>query len=148
MTDPRDAYLKMLEQLAGGELSALQRKCFELLKAHPEGLTRQEFVLEIFGYRPVNVAGDTNDRKVRKALEALRGRLFPIVSTSARAGYRLDTSRDAVMGMVREWMSRRDKLTDLINKAVKFYEIPVAYAEPVHAVQLEFGIKRTVAVES
>lgn len=134
-----DIYRRMLEELGAGELNQLQNDVFDLLRRYPSGLTRAEFVQQLFGYTPTDLANDVNDRKVRKAIEALRGRLFPIVSSSGEAGYRLDTSRAAVAGMVREWMSRREKLTDLINKAVKFYEIP-EYSEPVQVSQLEMAL--------
>jgi hypothetical protein len=67
---------------------------------------------------------DTKDRKVRKAIEALRGRLVPIVSSSGQAGYRLDTSTEARGRMLADLVSRRDKLTDLIARAAKFYQVP------------------------
>lgn len=129
-------YEKLLEELASGELPKLQREVFNLLKSSPTGRTRAEMVIAIFGYRPTNLAADVNDRKIRKAIEALRARLVPIVSSSGEAGYRLDTSRETVRKMISEWASRREKLQDLINAAAKFYEMPEFYVEPVTATQV------------
>lgn len=135
--NPNNVYENLLEELAAGELTVLQRKVFELLRDNPDGLTRYDLVAQIYGYRPVTVDGNKHDRKIRKAISALRERLFPIVSTSGEPGYRLDTSRDAVEKMIRELQSRRDRITDQIVAASKFYSIPVSYEDAVDAVQLE-----------
>ncbi len=134
---PSDVYETMLEELADGEMPKLQRQIFNLLKDHREGLDRYQLVHFIYGYLPVKIDGNTDDRKIRKAISALRERLFPIVSTSGEPGYRLDTSREAVEKMIRELQSRRDRITDQIVAASKFYSIPVSYEDAVDAVQLE-----------
>ena len=128
------AYARLLEELAGGELTDLQRKIYDLLKENPDGYSRQELVLRIYGYYTENLADDHNDRKIRKAIEKLRQRLFPILSTSARPGYRLDTSREAVLKMIAELQGRKNHIQAQINAAAKFYEIP-EYREPVEATQ-------------
>jgi hypothetical protein len=112
-------YERLLEELAAGEMTKLQRRIFELLKDNPDGLTRGELVY-----------------KIRKAIEALRRRLFPIVSTSSQAGYRLDVSRETVLKMIGELQHRKAKIQDQINAAAKFYSIP-EFTEPVMATQLE-----------
>ena len=137
MTHP--VYEHMLEELAGGELTELQRSLFGLLKAHPEGLTRQELVMKIYGYWPTDVNGNSDDRKIRKAVERMRQRLFPIVSTSSKPGYRLDTSREAVNKMIAELIHRKAKLDGQIHAAAKFYEIP-EYREPMEAKQMELAL--------
>jgi hypothetical protein len=119
-------YENMLAELAE-ELPAIERKVFDALKRNPQGLKREQLVAIVFG-APVKagalVNNDTKDRKVRKAIESLRSRLVPIVSSSAQAGYRLDTSRDGRARMLADLISRRDKLSDLISRAAKFYELP------------------------
>jgi hypothetical protein len=129
-------YERLLEELAAGEMTKLQRRIFELLKDNPDGLTRGELVYKIYGYVPSNLGNDNNDRKIRKAIEALRRRLFPIVSTSSQAGYRLDVSRETVLKMIGELQHRKAKIQDQINAAAKFYSIP-EFTEPVMATQLE-----------
>lgn len=116
-------YAQMLTELAG-EIDQLMKDVFRLLKENPEGLSRQELVLHIMGYWPQSLDGNADDRKIRKAIDRLRNRLIPIVSSSAHPGYKLSTSRDEVRGMIAEWRSRVEKLTDLINAAAKFYEMP------------------------
>jgi SMC interacting uncharacterized protein involved in chromosome segregation len=126
--EPKQIYDKLLEELKDGELSEIQRQVFQLLQEFPEGLSRQDLVLKICGYWPESLDGNTDDRKIRKAIERLRQRLFPIISTSGKPGYRLDVSRDAVRGMINELRSRKAHLEKQIEAALKFYEIPATYA--------------------
>ncbi len=134
-----DTYEAILQELASGEMTVLQKQIFELLKSSPQGCTRQELVYAIFGYVPQNLNGNVDDRKIRKAIEGLRSRLFPIVSNSGQAGYRLDVSREGVRKMLADLRSRRDKIQEQINAAAKFYSIPDAYEPPMQATQLELG---------
>jgi hypothetical protein len=133
MTHP--AYEKLLEELAKGQLNELQRNIYKLLKEHKEGLTREQLVMQLFGYYPGNLNDNTDVRKIRKAIETMRKRLFPIVSTSTKAGYRLDISREAVLKMIRELQARKEHIQDQIDAAAKFYELPPEYREPVQATQ-------------
>ncbi len=138
--NPEVTYETILEQLANGELTDLQRQIFKLLKENPNGLDRYQLVFKIYGYLPVKIEGNTDDRKIRFAIQALRKRLFPIVSTSGRPGYRLDVSREAVQKMIRELRSRRDRIDEQITAASKFYDLPVVYTEPVTATQKELAL--------
>lgn len=135
--NPNKVYETMLEELAAGQLNDLQKQIFQLLRDNPDGLDRFQLVHRIYGYIPVKIDGNTDDRKIRKAIERLRQRLFPIVSTSGKPGYRLDTSRDAVTKMIRELESRRDHINEQITAASKFYNIPVVYQnDPSQAQQM------------
>jgi biotin operon repressor len=127
-------YEKILIDLASGELTVLQRQVYDLLKKYPDGLSRENLVFMIYGYLPVRLDANADDRKIRKAIERLRQRLFPIVSTSAKPGYRLDFSRQAVAKMLAELQSRRDHIQEQINSAAKFYQLP-EYLEPIKATQ-------------
>ena len=139
--NPSKVYETMLEELAAGQLNDLQKQVFELLRDNPDGLDRYQLVHRIFGYIPVKVDGNNEDRKIRKAIERLRQRLFPIVSTSSKPGYRLDTSREAVTKMIRELESRRDHINEQITAASKFYNIPVTYQnDPIMVKQMEMQI--------
>jgi hypothetical protein len=138
---PSETYEKMLEELAAGEMTALQRKIFDLLRDYPQGYTRQELVCAIFGYMPTKIDGNTDDRKIRKAIERLRKRLFPIVSTSGKPGYRLDVSREAVRKMLLELESRKARLQEQIEAVSKFYEMPTTYRpDPAAVKQMELAI--------
>ena len=135
--NPSETYELLLDELAAGEMTTLQRKVFELLRDYPQGYTRQELVYAIFGYVPIRIDGNTDDRKIRKAIERLRKRLFPIVSTSGQPGYRLDVSREAIQKMLAELRSRRDHIQEQINAVAKFYEMPTEYRPEESARQLE-----------
>ena len=133
--NPTNVYENLLEELAAGQLNDLQRQVFELLRDNPDGLDRFQLVHHIYGYIPVKIDGNTDDRKIRKAIERLRQRLFPIVSTSGRPGYRLDTSKEAVSKMIHELQSRRARIDEQIEAASKFYNIPVTYQTDPSQVQ-------------
>jgi hypothetical protein len=130
-------YETLLEEIAEGALNDRQRSIFALLKRHPEGLTRHELVQKLDGYTPLDINNDRADRRNRKAIELMRQRLFPIVSDSRKAGYRLDTSRDAVLKMIAELQSRKQKIQITIDAAAKFYNIPVEYVDETKVTQLE-----------
>lgn len=139
--DPRKTYEQMLEQLAQGDMTKLQRGVFEALRDNPNGLDRYELVEILFGYRPDSVEGNIDDRKIRKAINRLRERLFPIVSTSRRPGYRLDVSHEAVTKMINELQSRKARIEEQIEAASKFYSIPVFVPDPSLTVtQLELNV--------
>lgn len=121
-------YDQLIDELNLGELEHLERRVFEILKANPGGVTRSELVYLVYGARVQDLAGSTQDRKIRKAIESLRGRLVPIVSSSGEAGYRLDTSREAIEKMMSEWRSRIERLQERLNAAAKFYRMPEFYA--------------------
>jgi len=125
--NPKEIYTRLEQELENGELNDLQKQVFTLLKENPAGLSRQDLVMKIYGYWPETLEGNTDDRKIRKAIERLRQRLFPILSTSGRPGYRLDISREAVNKMLNELRSRRTHIDEQINATLKFYEIPIAY---------------------
>jgi hypothetical protein len=137
MSEPGAVYETILKELEDGELSEIERKVYQALERNPKGLKRQQLVAMVFGQvtgmQIVN--NNTKDRKVRKAIESLRARLVPIVSSSAEAGYRLDTSAEGRRRMVQDLISRRDKLSDLIRRAEKFYSLPGEYKPAEHARQ-------------
>ena len=47
--------------------------------------------------------------------------MIPIVSSSGEAGYRLDTSPDAIENMVLEWESRIAHLQQKVQIAKQYY---------------------------
>lgn len=138
---PKDIYERLEQELENGALNELQKQVFTLLKDNPAGLSRQDLVLKIFGYYPETLEGNTDDRKIRKAIERLRQRLFPIVSTSSKPGYRLDISRKAVEQMLSELRSRKAHIDEQINATLKFYDIPLEYlTDPKEVTQLEMSV--------
>jgi hypothetical protein len=130
-------YEELLEELTH-ELPEIERKVFDALKRNRDGLKREQLVAIVYGgtVKAGSILNNsTKDRKVRKAIESLRSRMVPIVSSSGQAGYRLDTSRQARERMLADLISRRDKLSELISRAAKFYEMPESYSAPVAVVQ-------------
>lgn len=135
---PSQIYDQLLQSLENGELNKLERQIFLLLKEHPAGLSRQDLVLKIQGYWPEKLDGNTDDRKNRKAIQRLRERLVPIVSTSGQPGYRLDISREGVDRMLAELRCKKDLLEQQIESTLKFYSIPIKYmTDPKEVKQLE-----------
>jgi hypothetical protein len=126
-------YDRILEELASGELPELERQVLDLLRLNPDGMTRYEFLLNIYGpgfayhAKARGLANSTEDRKIREAIAALREKGICIVSSSGESGYRLDTSPEAVRAMINEWQSRIDRLKEHIRKVVITYDIPHEY---------------------
>jgi hypothetical protein len=120
-------YELILEEMEAGELTRIERKVFDALRTHPAGLRREQLVAIVYG-QSVRAGGlknnSTFDRKVRLAIASLRARLVPILSSSGQAGYRMDTSEESRRKMVRELLSRRAHLDELIARATKFYGLP------------------------
>ena len=115
-------YQKLLNELEAGELNEIERKILEALMKAPKGLTRQGLIRVVFSVEPQhNLGNDPHDRKIRKGIESLRNRLIPIVSSSGEAGYRLDTSPDAIENMVIEWESRIAHLQQKVQIARQHY---------------------------
>ena len=123
--EPAEVYSKLLHEL-WSELEMIERDVFIALRNHPAGLKRQQLVAIVFNESrsPVMANNDTKDRKVRKAIESLRMQGVPIVSSSGRAGYRLDGSEKAKREMLAELRSRRDRLNELILMVSNFRTVP------------------------
>ena len=130
-----DVYEQLLAQLTGGELSELERRVFNDLKISPKGRTRLELIGDIYGFlalcnaKDIGLSNSHEDRKIRKAIESLRHRLVPIVSTSSQAGYRLDASPEAIGKMLSELYSRRAHLDEQIKNVEQFCIMPGAVPE-------------------
>jgi hypothetical protein len=126
-------YETILSELDSGVMTELERKIFDALSKHREGLKRGQLVAICFGESVKAGASNNNngkDRRVRMAIGRLRERMVPIVSSSGEAGYRLDTSETARKRMVMDLVSRRDKLTELINRMARIYAVPVEFPTP------------------
>jgi hypothetical protein len=78
----------------------------------------------VFGEEPGNnLSNDTRDRKIRKGIEHLRNLGFPIVSTSGKAGYKLDTNPQHIEDMIREWESRITHLQHRVGAARHYRDV-------------------------
>lgn len=117
-------YEKLLEELNAGELPTIVRKILDALSQAPKGLTRKGLIRIVFGEEPDNnLSNDTRDRKIRKGIEHLRNLGFPIVSTSGKAGYKLDTDPKNIKCMIRELKSRIMHLQQRVDAISSYYDL-------------------------
>ena len=115
-------YERLLAELDAGELSELERKVLDALLKAPNGITRRGLIRVVYGVEAQrNLSNDPNDRKIRKAIESLRNRMIPIISSSGKAGYRLDTSPEAIQNMTRELKSRIAHMEQKIEAIQQHY---------------------------
>lgn len=136
-------YDQLLADLAAGQLNELERQVLYLLTNSPKGLTRYDLLEQVFGIQARDLAEErglansTDDRKIREAIESLRDSGVPIVSSSGKAGYRLDTSQEAVGAMIAEWQSRVENLQQRIRTASRFnlVQLPIKTAPSKRPVQ-------------
>jgi len=118
-------YEKLLAEMNAGELSEIERRVLEVLLKMPGGITRRELVRRIYGVEAQrNLSNDPYDRKIRKAIERMRECLIPIVSSSGKTGYRLDTSPEAIQNMIAEMESQIAHLRQLLEEVSQFYDLP------------------------
>ena len=116
-------YEKLLAELNAGELPIIARKILNTLLQAPKGITRKGLIRTVFGEEPGNnLSNDTRDRKIRKSIEHLRNLGLPIVSTSGKAGYKLDTDPKNIEEMIREWESRIVHLQHRVDAARHYRE--------------------------
>lgn len=130
MTTP--VYDQILEELQV-ELDELERKIFDALTANPDGLTRRELIFVIYGVRflPFEDLGSSKyDRKIRLAIASMQERLVPIVSSSGKAGYKLDASKETAEKMAIEMESRAAKLREKARRIRMFHSIPIPVELP------------------
>lgn len=118
-------YEKLLAELGAGELSELERKVLEVLLKAPNGITRRGLVQAIYGVEAQrNLSNDPHDRKIRNAIERMRECLIPIVSSSGKAGYRLDTSPVAIQNMIAELESQIAHMKQRLEEVCQIYDLP------------------------
>ena len=123
-------YKKLKSELNAGELPILAYKILELLSQAPSGLSRRELVRKVFGGKPITHLGnDTRDRKIRKGIESLRDKGIPIVSTSGKAGYRLETDPQGIADMLDEMRSR---IAHLERKVQAIQHFSTSFTKPAH----------------
>lgn len=114
-------YEKLLNELENGKLEEIKRKILEALLRAPQGITRRGLVRVVFDKEAQkNLSNDTRDRKIRKAIESLRDRGVPIVSTSGKAGYKLETDPEKIAEMLDEMKSRIAHLNQKVQAIQTF----------------------------
>lgn len=108
------------DQLLQEVTDELERKVFEALsKRNGQPMTRGDLVFEIFGeyVQKSELSSNTNDRKIREAIERLRKRDFPIHSSSGEAGYMLTADEEAIDEYIGEQEARIERLRENIIAA-------------------------------
>ncbi len=114
-------YEKLLAELENGNLEEIKGKILEALLRAPQGLTRKGLIRVVFAEEAQkNLSNDTRDRKIRKAIESLRDRGIPIVSTSGKAGYKLETDPGKIAEMLGEMRSRIAHLEQKVESMQRF----------------------------
>src|SRR5512139_3943805 len=105
------------EQLLAEVTDTLERKVFEILIEHQgKAVTREDFIFLIYGryVQKSALSSDTDDRKVREAIERLRKKDYPIHSSSGEAGYMLTTDEGAIDEYIGEQEARIARLRENI----------------------------------
>jgi hypothetical protein len=129
-------YARILSELEAGERNSIARRLFDLLQKNPGGMTRRQLVPAVFGKSArLDINSDTNDRKIRATIAAMREKCIPIVSTSGEPGYRLDDSHEARITLLAELISRRDRLNEQIKAVSTVWEISAADVDMSEAKQ-------------
>ena len=108
-------------ELESGALDEIQCAIHRRLLDAPQGLTRAELIREVFGEEPGrNLGNNTLDRKIRKGIERLRDLGVPIVSTSGKAGYKIQTDPAEIAAMIDEMESRIRHLRQKVQSIERF----------------------------
>lgn len=101
----------------------LEKRVFDVLVASAgQDVTRRELILAIFGVQVAeweDLSNNKLDRKIRKCIERLRKKDFSIVSSSGKAGYRLDLDDESMDAYIVELNSRRESLSVSIEHAYR-----------------------------
>lgn len=97
------------DQLLAEVTDRLERQVLDILLDNPgRRITRQEFVMKLFGYPPADLANSTEDRQVRECIERLRAKDWPIVSSSGEAGYQIEDDEEKIREFAAEQSARAE----------------------------------------
>jgi hypothetical protein len=105
--------------LLDGITDEMEKKVIRCLINHAgERVTREQMVLEVHGiYVQKNaLASSTEDRQNREIIERLQEHHYPIISSSAQAGYILGAEDKELDDYLTELSSRRARLDEKISK--------------------------------
>jgi len=116
--NPRDFYDNLLSQITEED----EKKVFEIF-AHRIGqrISREYLLQEVYGVIITDVEYlnmDSHDRMIRKHIENLRLKSFPIVATSGNAGYIMVDDPDLIDAYIAEESNR---ILHLENKIQMLY---------------------------
>lgn len=111
---PSEYYKYLLDSLS----DETERRIFRILVDHiGTPIKRVELISLVFGKTVAEeeLANNGRDRAIRKYIEALRSKSFPIVSTSSEAGYELCADPDRVDKYIAEENSRIARINEKIG---------------------------------
>ena len=96
-------------------------------------ISRRRLIYDVFRHViPENeLANSAEDRQIRKAIENLRLRGQPIISSSASKGYSLLTDKHEIEKMITEMESRRESLADQIRSLRNTYGLAPRALAPI-----------------
>lgn len=115
---PSEYYQSILDSID----SDLERRVFDLLAVHiGEPISRTFMISFLFGedIEEAETGNNPRDRAIRKCIENLRSRDFPIVSTSGEAGYCLSDDPLKIDRCVAEDRSRIDRMQSKISHLLR-----------------------------
>ena len=146
--DGKQTYTKLLKEWEA-TMDTLEARVFSILRqAYPEGRTRQQLVMDVYGeLTQANINNDTHDRTIRKAISNMRLRDIPIFSTSGASGYRLDLSENDLGKLIGDMRRRRENIDSQIRslektvarlKYARESKLPESYPPREKAEQLHF----------
>jgi hypothetical protein len=130
-------------------MDTLEARVFSILRdCYPEGRTRRQLVLYVFGENAQeNINNDKHDRAIRMAIHNMRLRDIPIFSDSGHSGYRLELSENTLGTMITDLRNRRESIDEQITslektrarlKYAREAELPETYPARDKAEQLKF----------
>jgi gamma-glutamyl-gamma-aminobutyrate hydrolase PuuD len=113
-------YTKLLNEWEA-IMDTLEARVFSVLRqAYPEGRTRRQLVLDVYGEEASeNINNDTRDRGIRMAISKMRKRNIPVFATSGGSGYRLEMSENTLGKMISDMRGRRERLDETITSLEK-----------------------------
>lgn len=102
---PSEFYESLLAQIN----DETEKAVFEALSGLiGQRVSRVDLVMIVFGHgvNPDELSQDADDRKIRKCIEALRLKGFPIIASSGESGYALVDDPALMDGYIAEEMAR------------------------------------------
>lgn len=110
------------QEILNGITDDLERRVFDQLSQHlGEAVLRTELIEALYGERVESgeLASHPHDRAIRKCVEALQTKGFPIVSSSSEAGYCLTDDGEAIDKCVREYRSRIQRMQEKVDHLLR-----------------------------
>lgn len=111
---PTDYYQSILDTITDD----LERRVFQLLSSRVGSQTSRSFMIFwLFGEEVTDdsLASNPHDRAIRKCIENLRNRDYPIVASSGEAGYCLTDDPEQINACIAEERARVKKIEEKIG---------------------------------